>query len=628
MISTEKLATQIKEYSNAYYNGKPIVTDAEFDILRDKLEAIDPNHPALADVGSPVQSGWPTHKHRELMGSLHKSTTREAFFEWAKGKGEAFVLSEKYDGSTVVASYEKGKLVTLATRGDGSKGEDITPNAAKITRVPDKLAVDFTGDLRGEAILRKSLFKKHFPGSSNPRNCANGKVRDTKDDPRKQHIEVKWFDVLPLDRDFKTEVAKWEFLLSLSLVGDYDYKILTPEEIWTDFLHYRDPHPQTAISTRMHLDYEIDGLVVKVNDIDLQESFGVRSGRPKGAIALKFPSAEKTTIVKDIIWQRGLTGSFCPVAILESVEIGGVNIARASLCGIEEIQRLDVAIGDEVIVSRRNDVIPKIERVLNRGKRPKTTAPTHCFECKEELFRDGAYLLCTNTECQGEIYGNLMTWIKTLKIKGFGPAFIRGLIEEDIRTIAHLYTSNISKFNLAANSESNGKKRFQALHAAKELRLGIFLTGLNVKALGNTNGRRLEKQFGDLDAVLEATDEDFQEVPGIKTNAKKIVKGLKDKARLIKELRGLLTIKCLKDSGVLAGVGVCITGDLTQPRASIQDWVRSNGGEIKSGVSKNLTYLMTNDPDSGSGKNKKADKLGIKKITEQDLYDLVGSKPE
>lgn len=635
--NSDTLVKHLKKASEAYYNGEPIITDDEFDRLRDKLEEIDPNNPFLSEIGAPKpSSGWPTHKHRTLMGSLDKVKTKEDFIKWAKDKGNVFFVSEKFDGSTVVATYYKGKLQTLATRGDGSEGENITPNAKHIQNVPADLGHNFTGEIRGEALLKISLFEKYFrpAGYSNPRNAANGKVRDMKDDPLKQHIQVKWFDILPTDRDLKTEAEKWALIKNMGLGFGGGWIVnpageISDEMVWHYFETYRDPNIVSNMSARQALDYEIDGLVVKVNNIDLQESFGVRSNKPKGAIAIKFPSIETETIVENIEWNRGLTGVICPTALLKPVEIGGVTISRASLCGIEEIKRLQINVGDKVIVSRRNDVIPKIERVVSRvAGRPEHQPPTICDQCNETLTREGAYILCMNEECQGEIYGNLMTWIKELKIKGFGPSMVRALITEDVKDVASLYQASREIFHRAAGSEKNGDRRYDALHAAgKDLRLSTFLSALNIKALGSTNGQRLEKKLKTLDGVMVASIKTLQEIPGIKTNAKKIHAGLQNNKTLINTLRGLLTIKDLDESGPLAGKSFCITGDLSIPRPKVQDWIKDLGGEIKSGVSKTLSYLITSDPDSGTGKNKKADQYKIPKISEEELYKLAGCKP-
>lgn len=635
-INSETIIKHLRKASEAYYNGTPTMSDADFDTLRDKLEELEPNHPYLSETGAPTPTdGWPTHTHKSFMGSLKKiapdinnpDLQRQEWLKWAEDKGDSFYLSEKYDGSTIVATYKDGKLVTLATRGDGEKGEDITPNALTIQVFPNihdlskEYPGKFSGEIRGEAMLLKSDFEMYFTpaGYKNPRNAANGKVRDSKDDPLKDFITVFWFDIIPWNFEFKTEADKWLYLYDCGLNPSHSIA-LTTEKVWETYCSYRDTH-------RNSMNYEIDGLVIKVNDLDLQESFGIVSNRPKGAIALKFPHIEKETTVLDIQWGRGLSGVITPVAHLAPINIGGVTITKANLCGIEEIKRLDVAIGDRVVVSRRNDVIPKVERVLKRAATRDTKQPSHCSECNEPLVRNGAYLMCLNMECQGEIYGNLMTWIKEHKIKGLGPSIVRGLIDEGVEDVVNLYLSKPEAFATACNSEKNGLKRYNAVQASRQVRLSVFLSALNITSLGTTNGQRLEKQFKTLDGVLGASVEDLQGVPGIKTNAKKIHKGLLGASDLISQLRGLLEISDLDESGPLAGKSFCVTGELSVSREKLHDWIRENGGEIKTGVGKTLSYLVTNRPASGTGKNKKADKYEIPKITEEELYKMTGSRP-
>jgi len=632
-INIDKLAQEYNKASDAYYNGTPVMSDADFDALKDKIEKLDPDNSCLNQVGAPVPTdGWPTHVHKSFMGSLKKiapdpddpDKQRREWFKWSDDKGDSFLLSLKYDGSTVVATYKDGELITLATRGNGEKGENITPNAMDIG-VPPMIQhpqhSKFTGEIRGEAMLLISVFEKHCAplGHRNPRNTAAGKTRSMKDDPLKKHIDVFWFDVISENVDLKTEEAKWQFLADAGMEPNPP-TAMDATEVWETFKRYRE-------SGRAALNFEIDGLVAKINDLTLQESFGVVKGCPKGAMAFKFPHVEKDTTVVDIEWGRGLTGNYTPVGILDPINIGGVTITRVSLCGIEEIKRLDLAIGDRVVVSRRNDVIPKVERVLQRNTTRDTKQPTKCVECDEKLVRNGAYILCMNADCQGEIYGNLMTWIREHQIKGIGPSILRGLIEQGITDIYGLYMAQIADYAIASGSEKTGLKRHNAVQASRKMRLSSFLSALNIRALGTTNGQRLEKKFKSIDGVLAASIEDLQEVPGIKTNAKKIHKGLIGAAALIASLRSILEITDLDDSGSLAGKSFCVTGELSLPREDLHDWIRNNGGEIKSGVSKTTGYLVTNTPDSGTGKNKKADKYGCPKITEDQLYELAGNRP-
>tara|TARA_R100001244_G_scaffold25113_4_gene25624 strand:- start:78905 stop:80842 length:1938 start_codon:yes stop_codon:yes gene_type:complete len=637
----QKLVKHLNRCDLAYYNQTPLISDQDYDKLRDKLTSLDPSNPFLAKVGAPVVTtdGRSKHTHKSLIGSLAKCKTKEEFMKWAEGKGPLCV-SYKYDGSTVVATYESGTLKTLATRGDGTIGEDITDNADLIGSksntyhfIPKQLTSDFTGEIRGEAILRLGRFEEFFKpaGYKNARNAANGKVRDMKRDDLIKWLEVVWFDIIPEDRDVKTEGEKWALIQELVNDDRPTTKSLAMAQIQTDAEKAWEIFEEVG-KLRSGLDFEIDGIVVKVNDIDDQESFGVTSNRPNGAIAIKFPSLGAETFLESIEWNRGLTGVYAPTGILKSVDIGGVTIGRVSLCGMDEIRRLKIAPGDKVYITRRNDVIPKVEYVINRTPQPGTIrtpvkAPKTCNECDADLIQNGSYLICRNPDCQGEIFGSLMTWIQRLKIKGLGSSVLRSLIDEGVTDICKLYEAQEEVYEKATRSSKLAAKLYASVQSTTEVRLGTFLSGLCIPSLGATNGTRLEKRFNTLEAVVAASEEDLEGVPGIKTNAKKIRAGLDAKSDLIEGLAKILTIKTLDTSGPLAGHTVCVTGDLTVPRSKFQDWIRSLGGEVKSGVSKDLSYLITNAPASGTSKNKKADKYGVRKCTETDFYSLIGSSP-
>jgi DNA ligase (NAD+) len=356
---------------------------------------------------------------------------------------------------------------------------------------------------------------------------------------------------------------------------------------------------------------------------------GSQDNRPKGAVAFKFPAVKKTTVLKAVEWGRGLTGRISPVGILNPVNLGGTTVTRVSLCNLDEIKRLGVAIGDTVMVSRRNDVIPKVEAVVTQAPdRKAIDIPEKCMECGESLGREGVYLICANLDCQGETYGNLMTWLKTVGIKGIGPAVLREMIGLGITDPAKLHLAPREIYNIAAKSEKTGEKLFEVVRAVKSIRLGTFLSALNIKSLGTTNGQRLEKEFKTLDAVMGCSIEQLEKIPGIKTNAKLMHAGLTAKVELIEQLASIVDIDSLEMSGPLAGISVCITGELSVPRPKLGEWIRSLGGEVKSGVSAGLTYLVTNEPNSGSAKNKRADDLKIRKLSEEEFYKAIGKRPD
>lgn len=376
-MDIKTLVKTLTDASNAYYAGSPVMDDAEFDTLRDELEKLDPTNAFLKVVGAPVQvTVWPVQKHSRTIGSLAKVKHDEKadFLKWAKGKGD-LILSEKLDGITIVATYKKGKLIHAVTRGNGAEGENITPNFIKMQNIKEDLDARFTGELRGEILLEKSLFNKHFVplGYRNCRNAAAGKARDKKgkrgDNDLVVHLKVVWFQaVVP---GLKTKLDEFKLIQQLGLqhvtyARFFDKR--TPDDLWDRFEEYR----------RDKLDYLIDGLVVDCNDLSLHKKLGMVGGRPKAALAIKFESEGGITTINDITWQAGLTGRMCPVAEVEPINLAGATIARVTLNNLDYIKQLDVAIGDRVMVIRSNDVIPKITAVVDRSGREYL-----CLKCKK-----------------------------------------------------------------------------------------------------------------------------------------------------------------------------------------------------------------------------------------------------
>jgi len=619
----EKAIATLRAWEDAYYNGTPLVEDAVYDQERDRVVALlkkaHPTHPYLDEVGAPVpnHSQWAKFTHPTVMGSLFKVNDDTSLKKWAKGKGNTFFLSEKADGCTIVAYYEQGQLTTLATRGDGVTGEDITANARYFKNVRLQLG-NFTGTLRGEGVIRASIFKKHFEplGLANPRNAASGKVRDTKNPHLKRYVEVLWFDVLS-DEDFETWGDKFRLIESLGLNTIPYYDDLSLDEAWSIYASY-------VSKKRGLLDYWIDGLVIRVANIDQHDSFGITDKRPKGSRAIKFPAVGVQTILLDSEINRGKGGRFTPVGLIKPIVIDGTTVSRVSMHGPDWVHAMDVAIGDTVEVAKAGDIIPQIIRVIERPKNRKPVMfPTHCPLCDVKLIRNGAYLECQNKNCEGEQYGVLAKWLDKTGIKGIGDSILQALLVE-ISDVADLYEADYQVFSrAAAGSEKIGKKVHRAVQDARTVDLAVFLSALHIDSLGTTNGQRIANHFKTLDAVLQASVSDLQQIDGIDANAKRIIAGLRHKLVLIKRLQRLLDIEDVSE-GKLTGLSFCITGKMKsgKKRSEIESWIKDHGGLIK-GVDKNLSYLVTDSPDSGSSKNAKAGKYGVPKITEAQLYQLV-----
>lgn len=608
----DTLVGMLQKASDAYYNASPIMSDEEFDAIVDQLRAIAPDHPFLKAIGAPVIGAWPKKKHQYMMGSQDKVKTKEEFLKWAEGKGD-LVITDKMDGSTIAITYDNGNLVSGVTRGDGTEGEDITSNVLKMQNVA-KTIPGFTGVLRGEMVVYLDDFQKYLApqGYKNPRNAANGIARDKSGDLMK-HIKVIYFDVL--GASLATEADKYKFAAKNKLAYVRISGPAKAEAIWKMF--------EGITVDRSKTNWEMDGAVVKINNLSAQTALGDLNGRPRGQVAIKFVAQSKETKIAQIEWQVGRNGRITPVATLEPCEIGGVTITRCTLNNRNYVTSLGASVGATVVLTRANDVIPAITGVTKPGTGV-TNEPTKCPSCNGDLEIEGAYILCPMLECQGKTVGGLAKWFAATKIRGIGPSILAELINLGITDPAKLYAADRSVFDKAAGSEKNGEKIFQQVQESRNIDLATFLYGLNIDHLGEINARRFEKHFKTLDALMGSEIKDLSNVQGVKTTADDIFHALASKASLIRELAPLVKFKTLQDKGPLANAAICITGELWDSRENIHEKIRQLGGEVKISVSKNVTFLVTDDPNSGSSKNRKAAELGVKIIngsTLQSLFD-------
>lgn len=604
----ENKITKLKKASEAYYEGKPTMSDAEFDILRDSLPE---GTEFLTKIGTPPTGDLPKVKHIQRMGSLnkYKHDEKTKFLLWAKGK-EPFNISEKLDGLTVILTYKDGKLIVGATRGDGMIGDDVTYNIIKMKNVEQKIA-GFTGTLRAEAIISLSDFDTYFkpiPNRyKNPRNSAAGLIRDQKGNNLIKHIQLIYFDMVG---DFKTETEKMNKIKSLGLKTVKNVGNKNAVKTWEFFKeHDRDS-----------LNHEIDGLVVRSESLEIQKFLGVVDGRPKGQIAIKYQPKGSITTINNVVWQLGLSGHITPVAEITSIDVGGVTIKRCMLNNVDFIKELDIAIGDHVEIIRAGDVIPAVQRVIDRSSRTKEIEqPINCPECGVSIEMDGAFLVCPNLGCSGKIYGDLMTWVKTHDIKHLGKSHLKKLIAANIEDPADLH--NLSEDEMGKIIGTGHAKRiFAYMKKMTKVSLSKFLTSLNIHRLGVTNGCRLESKFKTLSNTIKATTKEIAQIEGIGPDTAAIIKrGLDLNSNLIWKMTKIMKIVGKVD-GVLANLSCAMTGLRVWDGQNIEDMIIVNGGTLKNGVSKELNILIIKDPASTSNKAKKAIKYGTKLISPDDFF--------
>ncbi len=625
-----KLVADLQRYKDAYYNGAPLVSDAAYDALEDTLRELDPKHPFFSTVGAPVRSvtEWPKARHAIPMGSLNKAVNEEEFRKWAarcdelalqqklKPISQNLFVTEKLDGLSLAVTYERGVLKEAITRGDGQVGERITPNAARMKGVPGTLKKSVSLTVRGEIILKRSDLKKAFPGAANPRNQAAGTSKRF-DGQGCEHLTVLFYDLDGIEHE--TEDEKFELLKDLSF--------LTPFQLTTDLEGAIAEHVRYAKKKRAALDYEIDGLVVRAHDPHVHAMLGEVNNRPRGAVAYKFASQAQVTKVLDIIWDTGSSGRVSPVAVVAPVVLAGATVQRASLANASRVAELDIGIGDDVLVSRRNDVIPYVEEVVVK-RAPTAKPPKKCRVCKAPLEKSGEYLSCRNDACRALIEGRLQNWVDAQGILEWGETLIAQLVEAKlVKEPADLYTLEPEDIaQLDRRGLVIAKKVLATLKAPLPLSLPKFLASLGIENFGAQSAKAVVAGgFDSLEKVRKATLDELAAIPGVgRAKGKAAFEGLKKRSKEIERLLKVGVVPVTKKAaGPLAGKTFCFTGALSKPRKVYEQLVEEKGGTLLAGVTKELHYLVMEDPTSGSSKAQKAAKYDTKCIDEKQFLALV-----
>ena len=630
-----ELAALLKTYKDAYYNKQPLVSDAAYDALEDELREIDPDHEILQSIGAPLPAGevvtqWEKARHAIPMGSLNKAVSEAEFRQWialcdklgAESKlpsiSKKLLVTEKLDGLSLAVNYEKGKLSEAITRGDGQIGERITPNARRMKGVLAKLPEPITVSIRGEIVLKLSDMKKGFPGYDSPaRNKAAGTSKRYDGDGC-EWLTVMFYDIEG-DVEHETEEEKYERLVELGLV--------VPPFTVTDLDGVLKIHKEYQNKKRAALDYEIDGLVVRANDLRSQHLLGELADRPRGAVAYKFPSMAKISTVLAIEWDTGPTGRVTPIATVAPVEIGGAVVQSVVLHNASNTERLGIGVGDEVLVSRRNDVIPHLEEVVVKHG-DTVVAPTTCAVCGEDLTHRGEYLVCTNLECRALVEGRIQRWVGVQDIHEWGEKLIAQLVEAKlVKEPADLYGLEVKDIaKLERRVEVIGKKVLDNLRAKLPLSLPVFLASLGIDEFALETAKLIVSSgYGTLEKVQAATSDELAEIKGMgPIRAKSVVQGLASRRAEIKRLLAAGVVPVAPSAGgALAGKTFCFTGALSKPRKEYEELVEKHGGTVLSGVTKELNYLIMADPSSGSSKAEKARKYGTECIDEARFLSIV-----
>lgn len=617
----DELAIKIQEASDNYYNGQPTVSDKVWDAWRDELARLDPNHSVLKQIGAPVKGAWPKVKHLTPMASLNKVNTPDELRHWAntKAKVTTVLSTEKLDGISIDLVYKDGRLEEGNSRGNGETGQKIGPNVRKMHWAVAKIKDKFSGHIRGEIVLLKSNWKKYFPDMSTARNAACG-IATRLDGEGVEHLTIMCYTVEGKDFATEEEHFKWIEAQGFNIPN---WEITTVEGAIKQWDKYQK-------SIRESLDYDIDGMVIRVNDRVKQLALGDEGRGPKGAIAFKFEDEMAESVLRNVPWQVGNTGTVTPVAEFDEVILGGAKVTRASLYNMDYIQSLGLDIGATILVKRANEVIPRVEEVV-KGTGKILSPPTKCPACGTKLVNNGAYLRCLNKNgCGPQVLGRISKWVKELGIMEWGDKNIQKMIDaglvKDVADIYKLKAKDISA--LDRMGETSAKNLVAELDKFRTIPLENFVGGLNIDGVATSTTKQIIKQgYDTLDAMKKMSIKELENIPGFGSiRAHNFHQGLKDNANRIKDILDAgVNIKA-RTKGKLTGKYFCFTGASELPRNKLHQLVEAAGGEIKKTVGKDMVehgYLVMADANSTSSKAQAARKIGIKLISEAEFMKML-----
>ena len=654
------LRDELRQHNYNYYVlDNPTISDYEFDEKLKLLQQLEKAHPEFYDPNSPtlrvggeITKNFETVSHRFRMYSLDNSYSKDDLEDWEKrikklvdGPVE-YTCELKYDGASISLTYEQGKLIKAVTRGDGVQGDDVTINVQTIKSVPLQLMGDYPDsfDIRGEIILPLKGFEamneeRVEAGEDpyrNPRNTASGslKLQDSAE-VAKRPLECLLYSLKAERLPFATQFE------GLQKARDWGFKVpseaklaKTTDEV-LDYINYWDQH-------RHDLPYEIDGVVIKVNNLQQQEELGYTAKSPRWAMAYKFKAEQAITVLNKITYQVGRTGAITPVANLEPVELAGTIVKRASLHNADQIAKLDIREGDTVYVEKGGEIIPKIVGV-EFSKRPPQSMPTvyitHCPECHTPLVRkEGeAQHYCPNTDgCPPQIIGRIQHFIsrKAMDIEGLGGETVALLVNNGlIQNYADLYElTEAQVIPLERMAEKSAENLIKGIEASKLIPFERVLFALGVRFVGETVAKKLAKHYKSIDAIAEATLEDLVALDEI---GEKIAESV---VAFFNTLEHRSLVQRLKNHGVQLEISAAALANQTDKlqgkifvvsgvfakvtREELKKLIEDNGGKVSGSISGKTNYVVAGE-NMGPSKKVKAEGLGVTIISEDDFLEMI-----
>jgi len=661
----EQLRAEINHHNYRYYVlDSPEISDAEYDELMRELQKLEEEHPQFLTPDSPTQrvgaapvEAFGVVEHPQPLLSLGNAFSQEELAAWYKrtskltaGEKFDFTCEHKIDGLAVALTYVDGRFTTGATRGDGLRGEDITQNLKTIRSIPLSVPRDAPArfEVRGEVFLPKAGFEKlnrerakeGLPLFANPRNAAAGSVRQL--DPRitaKRPLDI-YIYMLGYAEGKDTPPTHWETMEYLKSLG---FKINPNNELLTS-IDQVEKFYHTWVERRESLPYEADGIVVKVNQLDLQERLGSIGHEPRWAIAYKFPAIQGTTRLKEIRISVGRTGTLNPYAILEPVSVGGVTIKQAALHNEDDIRRKDIRIGDTVVIQRAGEVIPQVVGPVTSkrtGREKVFKMPKRCPVCGAEAIKPEGEAMsrCTNAACPAQVHERLEHFVSRggMDIRGIGESQSAMLLREGlVKNAADLYDLKDKKEKLVQierMAEKSVSNILNAIENSKRRPLSRVIFALGILHIGEEMAEILASHFGSMDGLAKASRDELMDIEAIgpkiadsvlaffrQEENQKIIQRLKDAGVKLEEK------KAKAEELPLAGLEFVITGKLEAfSRQEAETKIKALGGTTKDNVTRKTTYLVIG-AEPGGTKFARAQELGTKQLTEEELLRLLERK--
>lgn len=659
-LKIQELRDELRQHNYNYYIlDNPTISDYEFDMKLKELQALEDANPQLFDHNSPTQrvggtitKNFNTIVHDFRMYSLDNSYSKEDLLDWEKRikkmvDGEVQYTCElKYDGASINLTYEDGKLIRAVTRGDGVQGDEVTPNVKTIKTVPLQLKGDFPKrfDIRGEIILpiegflkmNKERISNNEEPYRNPRNTASGslKLQDSAE-VAKRPLECLLYSIKGNDLHISTQYEGLEKARVWGFKVPKEAKLVNSIDEVLDFVAYWDEH-------RHNLPYEIDGVVIKVNSLFQQDELGFTAKAPRWAMAYKFKAEQVSTRLNEITYQVGRTGAITPVANLEPVQLAGTIVKRASLHNADQIEKLDIRVGDAVYVEKGGEIIPKIVGI-DLSKRPKDSQPTvyitHCPECRTELIRpegEAKHYCPNDSGCPPQVVGRIQHYIsrKAMDIEGLGGETVALLVKESLITnYADLYELTVDQIiPLERMAEKSAENLVKGIMASKQIPFERVLFALGIRYVGETVAKKLAKHYKSIDALMFASMLDLISVDEIGDRiAKSVVEFFSIEANksIIARLKHygvqleISADKLANQTDKLKGQTFVVSGVFeTVSRADLKKLIEDNGGKVSSSISSKTSYVVAGDK-MGPSKRTKAENLNITILTEIAFLELM-----